>query len=40
MSALTEDQVRTRIKIGIPVSVQYVSEGDNRVISRVVVDEE
>jgi len=39
-TVLTEDQVKTRIKVGIPVSVHYTSEGDNRVISRVVVDDD
>ena len=38
--ALTEDQVRTRIKVGIPVSVHYITEGENRVISRVEVDDD
>ncbi len=37
---LTEDQVRARIKVGIPVSVHYVLDGDNRVISRIEVDDE
>ena len=37
---LTDDDVRTRIKVGIPVSVQYVNEGDTRVISRVELDED
>ena len=39
-TALTEEQVRTRIKVGIPVSVQYTTDGDYRVVSRVVVDDE
>jgi ligand-binding SRPBCC domain-containing protein len=33
--ALTEDEVRTRIRVGSPVSVHYVTEGSDRVISRV-----
>jgi len=37
---LTEEQVRTRIKVGIPVSVHYMTEGENRVISRVEVDDD
>jgi len=37
---LTEDDVKTRIKVGIPVSVGYVTEGDTRVISRVEVDDD
>lgn len=37
---LSEDQVRTRIKVGIPVSVHYLTTGDHRVISRIEVDDE
>jgi ligand-binding SRPBCC domain-containing protein len=37
---LTDDDVRTRIKIGAPVKVYYTAEGDNRVISRVELDED
>ena len=37
---LKEDEVRTRIKVGVPVSVHYVTEGDNRVINRVEVDDD
>jgi hypothetical protein len=37
---LTEDQVRTRIKVGIPVSVHYIKDGEHRVIRRVEVDDE
>ena len=37
---LTDDDVRTRIKVGVPVSVNYVTEGDTRVISRVELDED
>lgn len=37
---LTDDQVRTRIKVGIPVSVHYATEGDNRVVSRVEIDDD
>jgi len=37
---LTADDVRTRIKVGIPVSVSYATEGDARVINRVVIDDE
>ena len=39
-TVLTEDQVRTRIKVGIPVSVHYLTNGDHRVISRIEVDDE
>jgi hypothetical protein len=37
---LTNDEVRTRIKIGAPVSVQYTTVGEDRVISRVEVDDD
>ena len=37
---LTEEQIRTRIKVGIPVHVQYTTEGEDRVISRIEVDED
>lgn len=36
---LKEDEVRARIKVGAPVSVHYLSEGDKRVISRVEIDD-
>ena len=35
---LTDDEVRTRIKIGAPVSVHYSTVGQDRVIDRVEVD--
>ena len=37
---LTDDQVRTRIKVGAPVSVHYATEGEHRVISRVQVEDD
>jgi hypothetical protein len=37
---LSDADVRTRIKVGIPVRVQYVTEGEDRVISRVELDED
>ena len=37
---LSDEDVRTRIKVGVPVSVHYITEGDNRVISRVELDED
>jgi hypothetical protein len=37
---LTDDEVRTRIKVGVPVHVYYGLEGDARVISRVELDED
>lgn len=36
---ITQDMLNTRIRVGSPVSVQYVTDGNNRVISRVVVDD-
>jgi hypothetical protein len=37
---LDEDTVRTRIKVGVPVHVHYVGEGDNMVVDRVILDED
>jgi hypothetical protein len=37
---LSDADVRTRIKIGIPVRVHYLTEGADRVISRVELDED
>jgi len=37
---LTEDEVKTRIKVGTPVRVQYATEGDTKVINRVEVEED
>lgn len=36
---LTDEQVRTRVKVGTPVSVRYATEGDDRVIERVEIDD-
>jgi ligand-binding SRPBCC domain-containing protein len=36
---LTDDEVRTRIKVGSPVSVHYGTEGTDRVIERVEIDD-
>ena len=36
---LTDDDVRTRIKVGSPVSVHYVTEGERRMIRRVEIDD-
>jgi len=35
---LGDDEVRTRIKAGVPVSVGYTMEGNDRVINRVELD--
>ena len=37
---LDEDTVRTRIKVGVPVHVHYVGEGDDMMVDRVVLDED
>jgi hypothetical protein len=37
---LTDDEVRTRIRVGLPVSVHYMTEGDARVINRVEIDDD
>ena len=37
---LDEDTVRTRIKVGVPVRVHYVGEGDAMLVDRVVLDED
>jgi len=37
---LSDADVRTRIKVGAPVSVHYTTEGEDRVISRVEVAED
>ena len=36
---ITQDMLNTRVRVGNPVSVHYVTDGNNRVISRVVVDD-
>jgi len=38
--ALDEDTVRTRIKVGVPVHVHYLGEGDNMLVDRVILDED
>jgi hypothetical protein len=37
---LDEDTVKTRIKVGVPVHVHYVGEGDNMLVDRVTLDED
>src|SRR5437667_3827512 len=37
---LDENTVRTRIRVGIPVHVHYVGEGDAMLVDRVVLDED
>jgi hypothetical protein len=37
---IDEDTVRTRVKVGVPVRVHYVGTGDERMVDRVIVDED
>src|SRR5207253_10841360 len=37
---LDEATVRTKIRVGVPVRVHYVGEGDNMLVDRVIVDED
>lgn len=37
---LDEATVRTRVKVGVPVRVHYMGEGDNLMVDRVVLDED
>ena len=37
---LDEATVKTRIKVGVPVHVDYITEGENYTVSRVVLDED
>jgi hypothetical protein len=37
---LDEATVRSRVRVGAPVSVHYVGEGDNMLVDRVVLDED
>jgi hypothetical protein len=37
---LDETTVRTRIKVGVPVRVHFVGEGDNVMVDRVILDED
>lgn len=36
---IADDEVKTRIKVGAPVSVHYSSEGTDRIIDRVEIDD-
>lgn len=36
---LTAEQVRTRMRAGLPVRVEYMPQGDTRVIQRVIIRE-
>jgi hypothetical protein len=37
---LDEATVRTRVRVGIPVRVHYITEGDNMLVDRVILDED
>ena len=37
---LTDDDVKLRFKVGLPVTVHYTTEGEDRVIERVEVDDD
>src|SRR3954471_22916115 len=37
---LDEATVKTRIKVGVPVHVQYTTEGEDMLVNRVVLDED
>ncbi len=37
---LDEDVVRTRVKIGVPVHVHFSTVGEDRVVDRVILDED
>ncbi len=39
-TVLTQEQVQARIRVGVPVRVEYAPQGETRVIHRVVVDED
>src|SRR5688500_11586479 len=36
---LTDADVKTRVKVGSPVSVHYATEGDARVVNRIEIDD-
>lgn len=38
-SELSADQVKARMKAGLPVQLEYVSQGDIRMIRRVIIEE-
>ena len=37
---LDEETVRTRVRVGVPVRVHYVGEGDDMMVDRVVLEED
>jgi hypothetical protein len=36
---IPEAELKTRIRVGSPVSVEYATEGDARIVNRVVIDD-
>jgi hypothetical protein len=36
---IPEAELKTRIKVGSPVSVHYATEGENRVVNKIVIDD-
>ena len=36
---LTDDEVKTRIKVGAPISVRYVKDGDSMVVNHIEIDD-
>ena len=37
---LTDDEVRARVKVGIPVNVRFSTEGEDRIIDRIEIDDD
>lgn len=37
---LSEDDVRTRVKVGTPVNVYFDNDGDERILNRVEIDDD
>lgn len=37
---LTDDQITTRVRVGAPISVQYVKEGPDMYVNRFVIDDD
>jgi hypothetical protein len=37
---LTDDEVRTRVKVGIPVNVRFSTEGEDRIINRIEIEDD
>ncbi len=38
-TVLTEEQIKTRIKVGVPVHVEFRPDGQTKVVERVVIDD-